>query len=149
MPAPLERLDQARRVQQASDLRHAETLLRALLKDNPCYPDAWALLGNVLQGQGRHDEAIQGLGKAATLAPQEAVDVVDVNGLVGGTNRLDQAADAEVASQAEDAVGGSAERMISSTAAWVKVLCPRPTRSSSRSRKSRMPSGPKRLVITE
>ena len=38
---------------------------------------------------------------------QDAVDVVDVDGLVGGADGLDQAADAEVAGLAQDAVGGA------------------------------------------
>ena len=72
MPAPLERLDQARRLQLAGDLRQSETLLRALLKDSPGYPEAWALLGQVLQGQGRHEDALPALAKASSLAPHEA-----------------------------------------------------------------------------
>ena len=38
---------------------------------------------------------------------EDAVDVVDVDGLVGGADGLDQAADAEVAGLAQDAVGGA------------------------------------------
>jgi hypothetical protein len=38
---------------------------------------------------------------------EDAVDVVDVDALVGGADRLDQAADAEVAGLAQDAVGGA------------------------------------------
>jgi tetratricopeptide (TPR) repeat protein len=91
MPSPLERLDQARRVQQAGDLRHAETLLRALLKETESYPAAWALLGNVLQGQGRHEEAIQGLGKAATLAPQEVHHQLALARALEGLGRLSEA----------------------------------------------------------
>ena len=38
---------------------------------------------------------------------EDAVDVVDVDGLVGGAYGFDHAADAEVAGLAQDAVGGA------------------------------------------
>ena len=38
---------------------------------------------------------------------EDAVDVVDVDGFVGGTDGLDQATDAEVAGLAQDAVRGA------------------------------------------
>ena len=38
---------------------------------------------------------------------EDAVDVVDVDGFVGGANGLDHAADAEIAGLAQDAVGGA------------------------------------------
>src|SRR5271157_5820201 len=38
---------------------------------------------------------------------EDAVDVVDVDGLVGASDGLDHAADAEIAGQAQDAVGGA------------------------------------------
>src|SRR5262249_36506509 len=77
---------------------------------------------------------------------EDAVDVVDFDGFVGGADGLDHAADAEIAAWRRTP---SAERTMRSTAGRVKVLCPSPTRSSSRKRKSRMASGPKRLVMTE
>ena len=42
---------------------------------------------------------------------QDAVDVVDVNGFVGRANGLDQAADAEIAGLAQDAVGGADDQV--------------------------------------
>ena len=42
---------------------------------------------------------------------EDAVDVVDVDGLVGGADGLDQAADAEVAGLAQDAVGGADDQV--------------------------------------
>ena len=69
---------------------------------------------------------------------QDAVDVVEVDGFVGGADGFDQAADAEVAGPAQDAVGGADDEV---EGAVVKVLWPSPTRSSSRRMKSRMSSG--------
>ena len=45
---------------------------------------------------------------------QDAVDVVDVDGFVGGADGLDQAADAEVANLAQDAVGRASNQVKSS-----------------------------------
>ena len=38
---------------------------------------------------------------------EDAINVVDVDGSVGASNGLDQAADAEIAGLAQDAVGGT------------------------------------------
>ena len=42
---------------------------------------------------------------------EDAVDVVDVDGLVSGADGLDEAADAEVAGLAQDAVGGADDQV--------------------------------------
>ena len=42
---------------------------------------------------------------------QDAVDVVDVDGLVGAADGLDQAADAQVAGLAQHAVGGADDQV--------------------------------------
>jgi len=55
---------------------------------------------------------------------EDAVDVVDVDGPVGAADGFDQTADAEVAGQAQDAVGGGGR-----SGRWraaLKVLCPSP-----------------------
>ncbi|QVL30235.1 hypothetical protein KIH39_15385 [Telmatocola sphagniphila] len=38
---------------------------------------------------------------------EDAVDVVDVHGFIGGSNGFDEAADAEIAGFTQDAVGGA------------------------------------------
>jgi len=58
-------------------------------------------------GPGRQSEVDQ-VGFLLPMGLQEdAVDVVDVDGFVGGADGLDHAADAEIAGLAQDAVGGA------------------------------------------
>jgi hypothetical protein len=61
--------------------------------------------------------------------PQDAVDVVDVDGLVAGPDRFDQTADAEVSCFAEDTIGraddevdGGAGQGVVSQAVPVRIL---------------------------
>ena len=42
---------------------------------------------------------------------EDAIDVVDVDGLVGGADGLDQAANAEITGLAQDAVGGADDQV--------------------------------------
>jgi hypothetical protein len=77
---------------------------------------------------------------------EDAVDVVEVDGFVGGADGFDHAADAEVAGLTQNAVGGADDEI---DGRLRESVVARPTRSSSRRRKSRMASGFNRLVMTE
>ena len=77
---------------------------------------------------------------------EDAVDVVDVDGLVGGANRLDQAADAEVAGLAQDAVGGTDDQV---KGGGSEDVVPEPGPVEFRNMKSVMSSALRRLVMTE
>ena len=62
----------ARRAVQAGDFRQVERLCRQVVKSHATHAEAWLLLGNSLQSQGRHDKAVEALGRVVGLAPSSA-----------------------------------------------------------------------------
>src|SRR4051812_35946623 len=69
MPSIAEALSEALAYQQAGQLPQAERLYRQILQAEPSHADAWNLLGVLAHQVGRHDVAIDYIGRAAALRP--------------------------------------------------------------------------------
>jgi predicted O-linked N-acetylglucosamine transferase (SPINDLY family) len=72
MSATFEVLDSARAHHQAGRLREAEVLYRQILQAEPNHADALHLLGVVAHQRGRHDMAVELIGRAIALAGDQA-----------------------------------------------------------------------------
>ena len=78
---------------------------------------------------------------------QNAVDVVDVDGFIRTADGLDHAAHTEIAGLAQDAVGGADDQL---DGGLREGVVPQPDAVElAQDRKSRIASGPRRLVMTE
>ncbi len=62
----------ARRAVQAGDFKQVERLCRQLVQTRESHAEAWLLLGNALQSQGRHADAVEALNRVVRLAPSSA-----------------------------------------------------------------------------
>jgi predicted O-linked N-acetylglucosamine transferase (SPINDLY family) len=78
----------------AGDLDRAEQLYRAVLDGQPQYAGAWNLLGLVACQRGRHDRALEHIGHALRLRPDDPGFLLNLGVALQGLGRTAETADA-------------------------------------------------------
>src|SRR5258707_12557668 len=92
MVTSVDALERTRRHLERGDCHQAEQVCRGLVQAEPANGEAWLLLGNVLVGSGRHEEALSCFQQALSNIPRSPASCTELGVALAQLGRLEESA---------------------------------------------------------